>query len=397
MSLRELLVSLMFGGPARGRAARALAALLLIGGLSACGGGGGGAESAKFSVTEVTGASSSVYEGEMVPSLIVQMRVTEGADSLAGKTLYLAAELPDGQLFDPVPSVSLHSDGLGGTLQLIGENAPVGVKTYSGTLTVKVCLDAACNTPLSVSGGQIAYRIEVKQGLVLSADAAELSADFGVMPASTTIDVALPDDVVSWKIEPTHSVYFSSFKVEPFEDAQGAHVRVTPRFLWLPEEGAFEHAMVTAVTASGATLVRGLELRQTTGPVTDRHWAFQQPAVEFTISETTGGGGVYNSQLSSALLPRRDSDRFHHLGTSYEWPAQADDNSMRNIWLSADLYDEGTTTPTDSYYINLTASRCYSDDCLPQGTYKAVMHFRYSPEDAPEELVDLEVTLNVTP
>lgn len=387
----------MFGGVARGWVARALILLGLVGGLTACGGGGGGASSAKLAVTEVTGANSSVYEGEMVPSLIVQMRVTEGADSLSGKTLYLAAELPDGQLFNSVPSVSLHSDGLGGTLQLIGENAPVGVQTYSGTLTVRVCLDAACNTPLSVSGSQIAYRIEVKQGLVLSADAAELSADFGVMPASTTIDVMLPDDVVSWKIEPTHSVYFSSFKVEPFEDAQGAHVRVTPQFLWLPEEGTYEHATVTAVTASGATLVRGIELRQTTGPVNDRHWAFQQPTVAFTISETTGGGGVYNAQLSSALLPRRDSDRFHHLGTSYEWPAQADGNSMRNIWLSANLSDEGTTTPSDSYYISLTASRCYTGDCLPQGTYKAVMHFRYSPEGAPEELVDLEVTLNVTP
>jgi hypothetical protein len=390
----------MFGGLARGWLVRAAAALVLVSGLAACGGGGGGgggASSAKLAVTEVTGADSSAYEGEMVPSLIVQMRVTEGADSLSGKTLYISAELPDGQLFQPVPSVSLHSDGLGGTLQLIGENAPVGAKTYSGTLTVRVCLDSACNTPLSVSGGQISYRIEVKPGLVLSTDEAELSAGFGVMPASTNIDVALPDDVISWKIEPTHGAYFSSFKVEPVEDERGAHVRVTPLSLWLPDQGAYEHATITAVTASGATLVRGLELRQTTGPVSERYWAFQQPTVAFTVSETTGGDGVYNSQQSNALLPRRDSDRFHHLSTSYEWPAQANGNPMRNMWLSANLFDEGTTDPTDSYYINLTASRCYSSDCLPQGSYKAVMHFRYSPEGAAEELVDLEVTLNVTP
>ena len=365
--------------------------------LAACGGGGGGGggSDAKLNVDWTEATQSETYEGEDIPGILIHARV-DNPDALSGKTLYLIAEIEDPELFQST-SVSIDSDERGGLLQLFGAKAPLGAKTYTGTILVRACLDAACHEELTVTGGRVGYQIEVKKGLVLSAEAADLSADFGVMPAAEIIDVSLPADVVSWKIEPTDSVNFASFKVEPFSDAQGAHVRVAPRSLWLPEQGTYEYAKVTAVTASGGTLVRGLELKQTTGPVADRYWAFQQPQVTFTISETSGGGGVYNPELSSALLPRRDSDRFHHLGTTYEWPVQANDNPMRSIWLSADLYDEGTTTPSDSYYINLVASRCYSGDCLPQGTYKAVMHFRYSPEGAPEELVDLNVTLNVTP
>jgi hypothetical protein len=278
---------------------------------------------------------------------------------------------------------------------LIGAKAPVGAKTYSGTIVVHACLDASCHKELSVTNGSVPYQLRVDKGLVLSTEVAELSADFGVMPESVQVDVGLPDNLESFTVEAIYQTQLG-FDVEIVRDSSGAHLRIGTQYLNLPEQTVYDYARVTAVTTTGVTMTRALEIRQLTGPVTGRAWAFQRPTVTFNVTPR-GGDGVYNAVLASALLPNGDSDRFHYLGTSYEWPPEADGNPVRDIWLSATQFDEGTTNPNDNYYINLTASRCYIHDCLPPGTYRAVMHYKYSPANGPEELVDHEITMNVAP
>ncbi|HSV69071.1 MAG TPA: hypothetical protein VLI72_03075 [Methylibium sp.] len=367
--------------------------------LAACGGGGGGGGSggATLAVESPLQVDSSTYEGEDIPSIVIHLRVTARPEALAGKTLYLAAALPDAALFNPTPFVSIDSDGLGGVLQLIGTKAPVGARVYSGTITLLACLDAACRSPLEVSNDEIPYRIDVKRGLVLQTDEVQLAAAFGVVPTPAEVAVQLPEDVVSWQVVPTHAAVFSVFDVRRVEDASGARLSVAAQSLSLPLTEMDEYATVTAITASGVTMRRALHMVQRTRGAGTRTFAFQRPTVTFELQANVPN--VHAPVFADAMFTRSDSDRFSYVGTTWEWPAAADGHPQRTAWLSAYLRDEGATgrLPTEQYGIELSPSTCPASDCLPAGTYRAVMHYRYSPEGESVRNINHVITLVLTP
>lgn len=363
--------------------------------VAACGGGGGSSQ-ASFTVDSPTSVTSSVYEGEMIPPVVMHLRVTEHPEALAGKTLYLVAALPDAALFEPTPFVSLDSDGLGGVIELLGKFAPTGSHTYSDKITVQACLDPACSTPLSVSNNQIPYTINVKPGLTLSMAEATLTANFGVVPAAVDIAVGLPNDLVSWTVQATHGATLSVFDVQKLEDVAGTQLRVTAQTLGYANTTQDEYATITAVTASGVTLKQGLHMVQHTGPSAGRAWAFQRPTVTFNVP--LGSINGTDPVMAGVMFPGNNSDRWTYLGTTdWQWPAAASSHPQRNNWLMANQSPSGS--PPSNYFMNDLSADPWGGGAtsLPAGQYQVTMRYRYAPVGRPVELVNHIVTLNVGP
>ncbi|MDZ5460651.1 hypothetical protein [Azohydromonas lata] len=340
---------------------------------------------------------SSAYEGEMVDGVSFFIKATSHPEALQGKTLYLIAEIPDAGLFQPQPLVSIDTSGTSGSVQLVGLDAPDGARTYSGNITIHACLDPQCNSPLTVVNSRIPYEIRVLKGLSLGTEEITLAADFGTMPTPAGVSVQLPDDVASWDISPTYNADFRVFKVT--RDTTGATPRIgiSANTLALPDTSMDEFVTVTATTARGATLRRSLHMVQATGAVHGRAWAFQRPEVTFEMPSS--GPGTSETISADALFPGGDSDRFRFVGVSYEWPAAAQNDPRRDAWLRYDQPSESSTgtQPSQQYGINLSADRCYNDVCLPAGTYRAVMHYTYSPAGGGVQNVDYTVTLKLLP
>lgn len=370
-------------------------ALLLIAALSGCGGGGSGSTAPPVTVT-VTGPArfdATVYEGQLIPSLVISFQVSGDVSSLNGRTLYIYVELPDAGLFDPAPLLHLDSTLVGGNVQLMGLAAPHGsAATYTNTVRTRVCLDAACASQLRVVNADIPYTVRIKQGLRLSP--VVLETTFGTPAAPVTVPIGLPEGAQSWSVHASVAGGTAGIRGEPAPGG-GAEILVSADDLVLPGT-VLAGLTVEAVTAEGDTLTGGIQVTYTTNP-SDLPYAFRRPAVQLTAA----AGYPYLSEAihADALFPGVDGDRFHHLGATYTWPAAADGNAYRAGWLYAYMPVEIglPRNPTSTYGIELQSQGCYMGNCLPAGRYEALLHFQYTPASGPSADAYLPVTFDITP
>lgn len=153
---------------------------------------------------------------------------------------------------------------------------------------------------------------------------------------------------------------------------------------------------MVATNTSGHVFRRGLHLVQQTGHAGNTAWAFMRPTVTFDM--TVGMEVMSDEVYSHAMFTGGDADRFSYLGTTYEWPEAAADNPLHDQWLYFYQPDENPPrSPGDDYYISLEVQSCYDGSCLPAGTYRAVMHYRYSPVGGAIQNIDHIVTMNLHP
>ena len=176
--------------------AKYLISLAIYASMLGCGGGGGGG----------SGSSESSISLENVRYTAIDQEVFEGADPLApttvtvdakgdlqrlnGSTLYVVVQDPDA-LFGSA-RVSVNANGLNNQLVLEGRPSNSKVGTFSGAVTVNVCLDAQCATTLKGSPFQVPYRVKVLPGLRFNRSTIALQAAFGSEPAPVSVDVVLP-------------------------------------------------------------------------------------------------------------------------------------------------------------------------------------------------------------
>jgi hypothetical protein len=374
---------------------------------AACGGGGGGGSdgpNVTVTVTSPVRVDASLYQGASAPSVVISGRFSGDVAALNGQTVYLIAVVTHGFLFDATPTVYLDSDGLGGNLQLFGGAPLTDVAIYSGTIQLRVCLDASCQQELQVVNGEIPYAIQVKRGLSFETAQPVLSTTFGTAPAPAIVAVILPDDVVTWRVNPPGYGMEGQVLVEKALDGS-ARVVVSARELMLPGS-VTQGTSVSAETASGTTLTKSLTVTYSTS-ASSEPFAFRRPSVELSVPKDSQY--LTASVPADALLPGGDSDRFDHVGTTYEWPPEADANPRRNRWLYAYYLLAGASPrrPTTTYPAEFRAQNCYTrydstlsqsvTDCLPPGHYTATVLYRYSPVGGTAVDVSFPVTLDVTP
>jgi hypothetical protein len=386
---------------ARSTAAWAAALVLCAG----CGGGGGSdGPNVTVTVTSPVRVDASVYQGASAPSFVIAGRFSGDVAALNGQILYLFAVVTHGFLFDGTPAVHLDSDGLGGNLQLFGGTPLAEVATYSGTIQLHACLDAKCQQELRVVNGEIPYAIQVKRGLSFATTQPVLSTTFGTAPAPVTVAVNLPDDVVTWRVNPPGYGMAGKVMAEKALDGSAAVV-VSARELMLPGS-VTQGISVSAETASGTTLTKSLTVTYSTS-ASIVPFAFQRPSVELSVPKDSQY--LTESVYADALLPGGDSDCFDYVGTTYEWPPEADANPRQNQWLYARYFWQiaSPRRATTTYPAEFSAQNCFTrfdttlmqsvTDCLPPGHYTATVHYRYSPAGGTAVDVNYPVTLDVTP
>jgi hypothetical protein len=255
-----------------------------------------------------------------------------------------------------------------------------------------------------VVNGEIPYVIQVKKGLSFGTEQPILSTTFGTAPAPVTVAVILPDDVVTWRVNPPGYGMAGQVRAEKAVDGS-AGVVVSARELMLPGS-VTQGISVSAETASGTTLTKSLTVTYSTA-ASSEPFAFRLPSVELSLPKDSQY--LTESVHADALLPGGDSDRFDRVGTTYEWPPEADANPRRNQWLYAYYFWAGASprSATTTYPAEFRAQNCYTrfdtslmqsvTDCLPPGHYTATVHYRYSPAGGAVVDVNYPVTLDVAP
>ena len=167
--------------------------------LGACGGGGGGDDEGGVSRVHVsllspTNIVQEVYEGAPMRTVTLTGTATGDVASLSGRTLYIIVVDPDG-LFQPNPLISF-APGNQVNVVMSGAIQPTP-RHVTGSLTVNVCLDAACTQPLAGSPLHVPYDVTVRAGLNVDTSPLAMAYRFGDAPATRSFPVGLPANVTS--------------------------------------------------------------------------------------------------------------------------------------------------------------------------------------------------------
>ena len=231
--------------------------------LAGCGGGGGGAPNVSLNVTGPASVDVEIYEGQTVPSVVISGRIAGDVAALNGKTLYLIVEIADAFLYAGTPVISLHSDGLGGNVQLTGSVPPNGAKTYTGSMRLRACLDLACASQLNVTNGSVPYSVRVNAGLTAPVDTVALQTSFGSLSTPVVVPVTLPDGVVSWSVRPWPDVSFGSVRAAKADDGSN-NVVFSVREMYLPNSSYEQVAIFEAIAPDGQALSKSITAHLTT-------------------------------------------------------------------------------------------------------------------------------------
>ncbi|GGC99575.1 hypothetical protein GCM10011396_53870 [Undibacterium terreum] len=109
-----------------------------------------------------TSINLQVYEGATIPDVTLSGTLDGDLSVLFGKTVYVFITIPDPLFATGITPATFNNTTPNGAVKLRGLVAPKGAKTYSGNLTIKVCLDSNCQTQLGNSNYPVPYSIVVK-------------------------------------------------------------------------------------------------------------------------------------------------------------------------------------------------------------------------------------------
>lgn len=373
------------------RATAALCAFIGSIGLSACGGGGGGDDGPNVLVTQIGPGSveQTVGRDYATENFTISAKLSGDTTALNGKTIYVRAT-DSGQMFDPGADVYVDSYTLEATIDLWGKIATTE-GDHTGTVTVEICYDAACNSPMNGSPLRVPYTVHVLSGLSVDTLMPSYATPFGVNLASQQVSVRLPDNVSRWAI---------------FDR---------------PQDGAWAHTIATATPMPGADDVHGLvnidfKIQQPgtyTAAYLVHAWAARPDGVgeyeyeqEITITYTVQDNAAVDywitpGQITFSRIYGDNSYQgyrgFSYLGNTgvtiwvdgFEYlsePAEAQGHVLQNDWFNWGMQEE---TP------------CYQEgnnppDCLPPGLYTGRYRFRYE-KDGQTFYTYLPVSMAITP
>lgn len=338
---------------------------------------------------------SSAYEGQQIPSALVSGTLSGDVSLLSGKVLVLLVVMPD-PLFEEKPAISVNATAQSASLLMTGKVAPDGAKVYKDNITIKACLDVACQSEIRVENPQIPYTITVKAGLKLGQKSVDFVTPFGAPVTPVSVPVTLPANVASWSVK---SVQGSGdiFKVEKAADGS-ANLLVSLDGL-LPAGTSYKATFsVNATLLDGQQLYRSLDVSVLTNPSSEPY-VLSRPEARFVVKQ--GTPTLAPEVNTYVLFPGNTSDKMSYVGTTLSAPPGADTSMYpaANLWLYFYSSNEAGTpkfaTKSDSWRTQVQA--CYGGQCLTPGRYTAMVRFRYAPDGGSVYDINYPVTMDVVP
>lgn len=346
-------------------------------------------------INQPASIDKTVYEGQMIPSALVSGTLSGDVNLLNGKVLVLLVVMPD-PLFEEKPIITVNAAAQSASLSMTGKMAPDGPKTYKGNMTIKACLDTACQSEIRVENPQIPYAITVKAGLSLGTRNVDFVTPFGAAVSPVTVPVTLPAGAVSWAVAPAIGST-DIFKVEKAGDGSANLVVSLPALL--PSASSYKASFnVSATTSEGQTLSRLLEVSVLTTP-SSAPYALSRPEAYFVVKQ--GTSTLAPAQDGAVFFPGDTSDKMRYMGTVMNTPPGVDTSMYPgpNLWLYDYFYNEAGLPryATKSYSWSTQVQACYNDRCLVPGRYSAQVQFRYTPDGGPAYDIYYPVVMDVVP
>lgn len=355
--------------------------------LIGCGGGGGGEEGkAPLSFGAVTPASLSfdIPQGVNTPWVILSAPVGGDTSVLQGQTLFVRVDDPLG-LFEG-GTVGWDSASSRATLSLSGRTQEQP-GTRSGRVTLRVCLDAACQQRLNTNELGFDISVKVRAGLRVDSTNLALTAPFGTAPTPQLVRVMAPEgrDATDFRfglLPPASGTPPIAVDLALQADGAGTGVLVTPRMLPV---GRYEHRLwIEAATDQGTPQAAryGVEV-----PIVVE---VTPSAVDFAVSPTALALQIEHGR--TAILPFSIATvaQGGHLSLidkvydNRDAPPGAEASAPYNQWLQ---------TPPSQWHV----FGCVGSDCLPRGLYRATLRYGRFDERgfATGQVVDVPVSLEV--
>jgi len=337
--------------------------------LSACGGGGGGSNGGggsrvQVALTSPTNIVEEVYEGGPMRTVTLVGMASGDVASLAGRTIYIIVVDPDG-LFQANPLVSLAA---GNQVNVILAGAVQAVPRHvAGSLTVNVCLDAACAQPLGGSPLHLPYDVTVRPGINVDGSPMAVGYRFGDVPAIRSFAVGLPSNLTNFVATAVENDGFSPSNYAVAEAMQtGGNGLVTVTFT-PAVPGVYTGKIRIDVTLAGPQ--GAMAYRKDipfTYTVTDNAavLAFYYPS---QVAVVVSGSSTTAKFPNLTLLSRPGVSMVSSVMEYLTWEPMAADHPNVNGWMSlfpvpalgACFFNNGMGSPPD---------------CLPTGLYTARVH-----------------------
>jgi hypothetical protein len=337
-----------------------------------------------------TAIDQEVFEGAD-PLLPTTVTVDAKGDlqRLNGSTLYVVVQDPDA-LFGSA-RVSVNANGLNNQLVLEGRPSNAKVGSFSGVVTVNVCLDAQCATPLNGSPFQVPYRVKVLPGLRFNPSTIALQAAFGSVPAPVAVDVVLPAGATDFDVRMGAIVGKRGWLDTVMRSDKRANSVVVSA--GLAPVGAYD--TIALVSAQGTTSKGRRVYLEASPKVTYRvsaspnHTLISEPA-QIVLSNDQRSGAIGDIQWVNVIAA---DDTVYTAAPRIEY-LPADGQGVLSAgsvaWLQATPWGEvpfGTVRQRVALETKQGCGRGASR-CLPPGTYQARVYLRTPAGDEnPEPLL----------
>lgn len=377
--------------------------------LAACGGGGGGGAGVAGSPGEgsTTPPSASsfpgavslksppirdvTYEGLAAHEQNIVIAYEGDASALFGHTVHLKVLQPD-SVYVADPHVE-PIDGQALVLKLHGNDAHLfSAGPSRGTLQIFVCVDSPdCTTQVRNSPLQVDYDIDVRAGLVLSADSIQQSTNFGTAAPARTITVSTPAQAETWMYggrDVPAGANPSSFVLVPsWLQRKGDTLTFAPPANLPPGTYALEFQFDTVVPdpvfpTMPQRLVRKMLVSHTV--VATGIYAATPSSVEITQSLAGFPAG-----LPMPVLVSQVGGTFLRLGVRMDsHPPEAEGHPLLATWL---VNGRSPNLGEPSYGVNYCDFTRLPTVCLPEGTYRGAQLMRHTA--ATGDITDFEIPI----
>ncbi len=358
--------------------------------VAACGGGGDDGNSTA-SNSAVPGVSVRSLTPPIVASAPVGMpyipfnvSATAQGDlsKLVNSTIYIVMSGGGSAIPNPPQIQSITSDGL--SMMTLQAATPTTVGITRGTLSFKVCLDAACQSQLEGSPFVVPYTLEAMRSLSAPSSALPVQTAFGV-DVTADLPVTLPGYVSTWSVRdlstnPSASPVVATAASGSDSSTGIVHLRYLPR---TPGTYTSTFELDTQVLTDSPF-----------GPA--EYSPYQQIAVTYTVLPAPGQdlwlspaapifvrtqGDASGGPLLPYVLIAQDGTAVNWYGTDYlSAPGDAQGHLMAGRWWNL---ADGRAVMCDGT----------GQDCLPSGAYTARDHYQYTKNSS---LVDYWVPITLT-
>lgn len=182
--------------------------VFLVAILAACGGGGSGGGNSSANVVSITGSDTPLLAMQTViggsplsDSKEVKFNLDGDLDLLAGKTIYVSVTIPIPGVTGAVTYGYLDTAKKIASFSFNSFQAPtLPVGVYQDTISIKACLDIACNSQLGGSPYKLPFKYTVAEGITVSQDVVNLTSAFGTKSAPVSLGFTLPPGGRNWSI-----------------------------------------------------------------------------------------------------------------------------------------------------------------------------------------------------